>query len=401
MILSDRFVSKLPYEEALAYATFLTQRLIALYQEISPSAIIGDFDGLHGSLAFAVARRMNIPWQAMYFGSIPSGKFSLCADLSPASMITFSSSRKTALRADAERLLRDFEERKMQASASIPPQILNLSVALGQLPRQLVSLCQVFGRRKLRAYLKYTDYANTYSVSALFREALRFRRNLWRLHRREMATRPGKRPYVFFGLHTQPESSIDVFAHFFSNQLQVVESIARSLPPTHRLLVKLHKSDSPNYSPQQLGHMSRLPGVQIVSPYADTFEFIEGADLVFSIQGTIGLEAAMLGRPVIMFGDSATKMFPSVSTVGKTIDLPRLVAQKLSEARPSRMEIVDALAMYLAAFYRSSTNDWTVVPTDAEIDDYVRVFKILEQYLGRRDERSAHDPMAPAARELG
>ena len=50
MIMSDRFVCAMPHELALRYATFLTRRLVTLYRELKPSAIIGGFDSLHGSL---------------------------------------------------------------------------------------------------------------------------------------------------------------------------------------------------------------------------------------------------------------------------------------------------------------------------------------------------------------
>ena len=175
----------------------------------------------------------------------------------------------------------------------------------------------------------------------------------------------------------QPESSIDVFAHFFSNQARVIELIARSLPPTHSLLIKLHKSDTLNYSSESLAKYSGFPGVELVSQHADTLSFIQQADLIFSIQGTIALEAALLGRPVIVFGDSPTKRFPSVSTVGKTVDLPNLIRQKFAEPPPSRSDIVAAFAAYLAAFYPACHNDWNVRPTNEQIDDFVKLFALL------------------------
>jgi capsule polysaccharide export protein KpsC/LpsZ len=200
---------------------------------------------------------------------------------------------------------------------------------------------------------------------------------LWLLNRRALLRQPPKRRFAFFGLHMQPESSIDVFAHFFSHQERVIELITRSLPPTHTLFVKLHKSDTPNYSSASLARYSRFPGVELVSAHADTFEFISRADLVFSIQGTIGLEAALLGKPVIMFGDSPTKLFPSVSTIGKSVDLPALIRQKLAESPPSRSDIIAAFAAYLAPFYPASQNDWSIRPTDAQIDDFVKLFELL------------------------
>jgi hypothetical protein len=381
MILSDRFVSKIDYEHALAYATLLTQRLFAIYESTAPSIVIGGFDALHGGLGYAVARRMNIPWFALYFSSMPSGQVAFCSDPSPASPIVLERHRETELHTRAVQLIDDFEQRRIKAAAYIPPNLFSPSFIIQQIPVQLSSILQVWKRRRLKKYFRYTDHPNSYSLRKLFGEALRLRRNLWQLHRRRLITEPPAGRYVFFGLHTQPESSIDVFAHFFSNQLHVIELMARSIPPTHILLVKLHKSDAPNYSTKHLAQLARFPSVQLVSPYADTYALIKNADLVFSIQGTIGLEAALLGKPVIMFGDSPIRNFPSVSTIGRTADLPRLVRKKLAENRPSRLRIVEAYAAQLAPFGPGSANDWTVAPTDPEIDGYVKLFALLANHL--------------------
>jgi hypothetical protein len=377
MILSDRVVSKLPYEEAIAYAGLLAQRLFSLYGTIKPTVIIGGFDALHGSLALAVARRMGIPWYAPSFTALPSGQASLATDLTPASPVIFDPHRQEQLRAEADRLLTDFENRKLQAAAYIPPKLFSGSFIFGQMPTQIAAFFRVLGRRRLKRYVKYTDYPNSYSVKGLIGEALRLRKNLWLLNRRRLLREPPQNRFAFFGLHMQPESSIDVFAHFFSNQERVVELIARSLPPTHTLLIKLHKSDTPNYSTALLAKYSRFPGVGLVSAYADAFAFIKRADLVFSIQGTIGLEAALLGKPTIVFGDSAAKRFPSVSTIGKSIDLPALIRQKLAELPPSRPDIIAAFATYLAPFYPACHNDWRIRPTDAQIDNFVKLFDLL------------------------
>ncbi|HWS68402.1 MAG TPA: hypothetical protein VN325_37000 [Steroidobacteraceae bacterium] len=377
MILSDRVVSKLPYEEALGYASLLADRLFRIYEMVRPTVVIGGFDALHGSLALAVARHMSIPWYAPSFTALPRGQAALATDLTPASPVIFDPHREQLLRPEAERLLKDFESRKMQAAAYIPPNLFSASFILGQIPIQLAAFFRVLGRRRLKGHLKFTDYPNSYSIRGQVGEALRLRRNSWFLNRRVLLARPPQRRFAFFGLHMQPESSIDVFAHFFSNQARVIELIARSLPPTHSLLIKLHKSDTLNYSSESLAKYSGFPGVELVSQHADTLSFIQQADLIFSIQGTIALEAALLGRPVIVFGDSPTKRFPSVSTVGKTVDLPNLIRQKFAEPPPSRSDIVAAFAAYLAAFYPACHNDWNVRPTNEQIDDFVKLFALL------------------------
>jgi hypothetical protein len=386
MIMSDRFVSKLPYENALAYATQLTRRMIELYEAVEPSVLVGGFDGLHGSLAFAVARKLGVPWFALYFGSMPSGRPAFCADLSPASLVTVDAIGREELQARAESMLAAFEQRSESAVYYVAPHILSSRAVLKQIPSQVHSLREVARQRARRNFLQYTDPANAWSYRELVQEALRLRRNAWDLRGAKLRETPPDRPYALFGLHMQPESSIDVFAHFFANQSRVIELMARSLPPTHTLLVKLHKSDMLNYSKAKLAEYRRFPGVELVSPEADTRRLIENADLVFSIQGTMGLEAAMLGKPVIMFGDSATKIFPSVSTFGRTIDLPTLVRAKLASAKPDRRAVVDALATYLSPFVEASANDWWVRKSDEEIARWRRMMALLRDYVWRSEE---------------
>jgi hypothetical protein len=145
--------------------------------------------------------------------------------------------------------------------------------------------------------------------------------------------------------------------------------------------VKLHKSDVPNYSPEYLAALSQFPGVELVSPYADTLEFIRRADLVFSIQGTMGLEASLLGKPVIMFGNILRDLFPSATMVGKTVDLPAVVREKLTASPPGRSDLIEALARFLVPFYPASSNDWTQAPDNTAIDGFASLFNLLHVHL--------------------
>jgi hypothetical protein len=188
-------------------------------------------------------------------------------------------------------------------------------------------------------------------------------------------------PYALFGLHLQPESSIDVWAPFFSNQMWVIELLSRSIPPSHRLLVKIHKSDAAKYTREQLARMRSFPGVELVRPFADTRRFIDRASLVVGIQGTMGLEAALLGKPVIMLGESPVSAFPSVLSAGKLDELPKLVRSAFAMRTPSREAIIEAYANYLTPFLPASHNDWRVARTAAEIDQYVALFARLRDYL--------------------
>jgi Capsule polysaccharide biosynthesis protein len=381
MILSDRVVSKLNYGEALGYSTFLTRRLMSLYETSNPSAVIGAFDALQGSLGFAVAKKMGIPWFALNFSVIPPGFACFCDRLSPAARVRLGEHPLCDVESVAEASIEKFESRKIQAPAYLAPPPRSLAGKLEDLPDRILALYRTTRKIRQREFLKFVEYSSGHNVWAALRHYRGTARARAALAKIRTITEPPNFPYALFGLHVQPESSIDVWAPFFSNQLWVIELLARSIPPTHRLLVKIHKSDAANYSREQLDRMRSYPGVELVAPFADTRQFIDKADLLFSIQGTIGLEGALLGKPVIVLGDSPVILFPSAAPIGKISELPELVRRKLAERPPTRREILAAYREFLKPFAPAGHNDWTVRPDDREIDGYARLFAALSRHL--------------------
>jgi hypothetical protein len=385
MIMGDRVVSRLDYDDALGYATFIARRLWALFGEIKPAVILGGFDAIHGSLAPAVARRLDIPWFALHFSVIPPGLACFCNRISPAARVLLTGDRSASeLRGFAQTSLQKFEDRAIQVPAYIAPAPLSLAGRIARSPARLSALARTLRRSRSREFHRFTEAPSTYSVAAAvtrLRRAAVARKAIATV--KSHATAPAT-PYVLFGLHFQPESSIDVWAPFFSNQMWVIELLARSIPPSHKLLVKIHKSDISNYSTDQLRRMCSYPGVELVRPFADTRDLIERADLVISIQGTMGLEAALLGKPVIMLGESPVTVFPSASRIGAIPDLPELIRRKLIEPRPDRNEIIDAYASYLSPFMPASHNDWRVAISEPAIESYVKLFSALRQHVAGR-----------------
>jgi hypothetical protein len=382
MILSDRVVSTLDYREALAYSTFLARRLVSLYEELRPTAVIGAFDALHGSLALAVARKMNIPWFALNFSVIPPGFACFCDRMSPAARVNIDAVSQGDMAAVAAASLEKFENRKIEAPAYLAPPPRALTAKIAHLPQRVSALLRTVRKARRRQFLKFVEYPSGHDVWSALRHFRRTATARSALAGSEAVNTPPSTPYALFGLHVQPESSIDVWAPFFSNQLWVIELLARSIPPTHRLLVKIHKSDAANYSREHLDRMRSFPGVKLVAPFADTRQLIEKAALVFSIQGTIGLEAALLGKPVIALGESPIVLFPSASPIGKITDLPMLVRRKLAERPPSRLEILEAYRKFLEPFAPAGHNDWTVRPDDREIEGFAGLFAALGRHLG-------------------
>jgi len=386
MIMGDRVVSKLNYNEGLTYATFLARRLAALFSEIRPSVIIGGFDALHSGIAFAIAKRMNIPWFSLNFSVIPSGMACFCNEMNPASRVILNTPNVSVQRGLAGETLQKFEEKSISAPAYIAPLPAEVWNKVSRLPLRIRAIRQTLRKSGRSNFYRFIEYRSGHSVLAallvLWRAAAA-RKALSKIH---SIIEPSETPYVFFGLHMQPESSIDVWAPYYSDQIRVIELISRSLPPTHKFLVKIHKSDVSNYSRDQLERIRAFPGVELVAPNADARVFIENAELVVAIQGTIGLEAALLGRPVIMLGDSPVTTFPSASRIGKLHEFPALIKRKLAETAPSKRDIENAFSSYLAPFFPATHNDWTKTPSEKNIENFVDLFDGLRRHLSNSAE---------------
>ena len=377
MILGDRSVRTVPCERALSYATLLARRFLALFEELRPSVVLGGFDSLHAGIALGVARQLGIPWFAMSFTTIPKGYSAFCTGLTPDTAFAARPMSEDSLRTIAERTLQEFEQNALRVPAYVSAN--SLRDVVRRLPSHLGALFTVLGRTASGRYDEFTEFS-TWHVA---KQYVRKRTNLFLLPTDWFYETPPTRPYVFFGLHMQPESSIDVWAPFHSNQLAVVESMARSIPPSHELLVKLHRSDADNYTREQLDRFRRIPGVKLVSPFAASRPFVESAALVMAIQGTVALEAGLLGKPVIMFGRSTFAHLPSVSMAGAPDELPALVRRKLSEVRPTREAIVRGYMAHLSHFSPGCYNDWNTLPSEAELDALAAQFESLRVRVGQ------------------
>lgn len=381
MILGDRVVSKLSSDEALSYATFLMQRLVEIYSKLRPSVVITGFDAVHGSMALAVAKKMQIPVFVLNFSVIPRDMACFCEGMHPAARVVIKKHSEGQLRKLAEDTLTRFEENQIKAHAFIPEPLQSLPRLLKKIPKRLSVTIATIQRSRVRQHIKYTEKKNSYSVLEAITYLYQRRSAVRDLARFPLRTEVPSDPFVVFGFHLQPESSVDVWAPFFSNQSWVAELLSRSVPPTHKILIKIHKSDVSSRSRRELQKLSALPGVELVDSQVDSIALIKASSLVVSIQGTMGLEGALMGKPVVMLGDSPVSIFPSASSIGALRDFPTLLRAKLGESPPDREQITQAFANYLAPFFDASINLWQEPLSSGQIEGYCTMFRELEVFL--------------------
>ncbi len=160
--------------------------------------------------------------------------------------------------------------------------------------------------------------------------------------------------YVFFPLHTEPEVSLLVYGRPYVNQIEIVRMLAMSLPVDTVLLVKEHPWMVGKRSLAAYQKMLDIPRVRFADPALEARTLVKQADLVAVVTGSVALEAAMLDRPVITFGDCPYNLLPD-TMVRRCADprhLQALVRQAVGQHRTDE----DALRAYVASVFETSVS---------------------------------------------
>lgn len=144
---------------------------------------------------------------------------------------------------------------------------------------------------------------------------------------------PSGESFVYFPLHKEPERTTLMFAPFYTNQITVIENIAKSLPIDHMLYVKDHPvveltgwRDIKFYK-----KIMRLPNVRLLHPSIKSIEIIKHASLIISIAGSSTIEAAFYNKPSIIFADLDFAVLPFVYRLKSLEDLPNAIRKMLKQ----------------------------------------------------------------------
>jgi len=108
--------------------------------------------------------------------------------------------------------------------------------------------------------------------------------------------------FFFYPLQLQPESSTSVCATYYYDQLNTVKNIAFALPFPYRLFVKEHPASVGLRSESFYNELKKLPNVVLIGPGESVQELIRRSDGVIVLTSTVGMEAALVGKPVYVFG---------------------------------------------------------------------------------------------------
>lgn len=334
-----------------------------------PDALIGEAaDWMPGWIAFELARANGCTPVGMMASAVPPGR-----------LLLLQSHRSIAgAREEYERLRRaTIDEERLAAARALQDVILGRGTRLDYLPpvpRSLELLRRLLGGSALsRQLVVMVEQLRERRAGNWFTQpnpVLHWMLTKPRAARAAVARQRylnhglSGRPFAFYPLHYQPEASTLVHGSYFDDQLEVVRNLARSIPADWDLVVKEHFYMAGQRRLSFYRELRRIPNVRLIELSVPTNSLIQDAAVVTVVTSTCGLEASLIGRPVVMLGDYPWDYAPTVHKVGALADLPTLIRSAASaDLGPDHPDVLAFAASWDAAlpqgrYYKNRRHDW-------------------------------------------
>lgn len=158
---------------------------------------------------------------------------------------------------------------------------------------------------------------------------------------------PDNEDFAFFPLHLEPETSLLLYAYRYTNQIEVLRQVAKSLPIHFKLYVKDHPKMIGFRTREYYKTLKKIPNVKLLDPRINSLEFLGKAKLVTVITGSVGWEALQLKVPVITFGDVFFNKLSMVERCYSYDKLSEIVKHQLENFSYNEEEIVNYIGLIL------------------------------------------------------
>lgn len=137
--------------------------------------------------------------------------------------------------------------------------------------------------------------------------------------------------FIYFPLHIDQERSLLISAPYYTNQIEMLRSVAKSIPMGYTLYVKEHPSQANRNwrSVFDYKEIMDIPNVRLFHPSFPATKLYRNCSLIITVGGASGFEASLHGKPTILFGDMGYSILPSVTKADKFDNLSEIIRESL------------------------------------------------------------------------
>jgi Capsule polysaccharide biosynthesis protein len=394
LVYADRIIRQYPFERVVKILAGVCHFWEKLFRELRPDAVVGEVACASEWIAWSLARRSNIQYlipypgplpKRFYFVRSPAGGWDSAETLYQGAKEQGLSLSQTRV---AEEFLSTFRAKRLRSAIHAPAFRSPVQVDRTAIER-LVQRAQRIPFR-VRTYLEdghfeVGSYNGTLPWEGVLKDLLRMIRHVVceaTIFEREVVK--GKK--IYFPLHVQPEFTIDVRAPFCTNQLALIENIAKSVPSGYHLVVKDHPGMRGSRPLNYYSELRKFYNVQLLSPAVDSHEIIQSSDAVLTIVGTTAWEGILYEKPVVALGPLAYRFFDLLYNCGNVRDLPSILSEAVRGFRPDRDLLVKFVWAMLESAHHGEWHDPLATPSvlePANIDGIGR--SIVTEIESQRD----------------
>ena len=186
----------------------------------------------------------------------------------------------------------------------------------------------------------YTYYGRT-KFRVLFYEVNQLLRKFFRysfINKKFIKKPDFKKPFIFFPLHLEPEQQTLISTPLFTNQIEFIRQVVKSMPVEFELYVKEHMGQAFRFwrPITYYKEIMEIPNVKLIHPEVSNDEIYKHCSLVLTLAGTSSFEAGMFGKASILMGDLDYSVLPSVYKINGVENLSEIIKKCLqTKVNPS------------------------------------------------------------------
>jgi hypothetical protein len=148
--------------------------------------------------------------------------------------------------------------------------------------------------------------------------------------------------YIIYPLHFHPEAATLIRGRWFNDQHAIIELLSKNLPVDTFLVVKEHKVSVGRRPIKFYQKIENHHNVILVNDELPVYELIKHSKGVATISSTMGIEALLLNKPVLTFGD---RCYNISNNVYKVKDYTR-ISENIDAMLDHHFDEVDTLAFF-------------------------------------------------------
>jgi hypothetical protein len=139
--------------------------------------------------------------------------------------------------------------------------------------------------------------------------------------------------FVYYPLHIEQERSTLIVTPFYTDDIEFIKNIIKSLPIDYTLYVKEHPSQLTRHWRDKNFYLelSGVPNVTVIHPHTSSLDLIKNCAMVITKSGTVALEAAFYQKSAITCADFDYTLLPSIERLMRIEDLPKLISKCLQK----------------------------------------------------------------------